>query len=182
MRFWCRQMKSATAVPPASTTRSHSQPMRRACSIRSAGEKPRSRLISRRTSSALKWTAPSRGTRTLASVVLPAPGRPISRILRRLAPCLGPSGMSVQPLVWSTSISIATKLTSRKLDIDWHRIQSKYKGNKAKSANSLEGLRLGATCWPVVCNRSRKDGGRHGGYRSPIAVRESPGCLKRALR
>src|SRR3984893_1476924 len=76
------QMKSATAKPPTLTTRSHSQPMRRACSTRSASEKPRSLLTFLRTSSALKCTALSRGARPAASVVFPAPGNPMMRIFR----------------------------------------------------------------------------------------------------
>ena len=70
------QMKSAMAVAPASTTRSLIQPMRLACSIRSACEKPRSRLMWARTSSALKTTALRSGARQRASVVFPAPGSP----------------------------------------------------------------------------------------------------------
>src|SRR4051812_16100765 len=56
--------------------------MRRACSIRSASEKPRSRLMLARIASALKCTALSRGDNDVDNVVLPAPGRPITRILR----------------------------------------------------------------------------------------------------
>src|SRR6478609_7009407 len=76
------QMKSAITVPPASTTRSHIHPMRRACSIRSGWVKPRSRDRFARTASALNTTALSSGASTLASVVLPAPGRPMIRIRR----------------------------------------------------------------------------------------------------
>src|SRR5258708_18303376 len=75
------QMKSAIAKPPALTTWSHSQPMRRACSMRSASEKPSSRLMLLRTSSALKCTALSRGANIRARVVLPAVGNPMTRIL-----------------------------------------------------------------------------------------------------
>src|SRR3954462_9952632 len=50
--------------------------------MRSASEKPSSLLILARTSSALKCTALSRGASTWESVVLPAPGNPITRILR----------------------------------------------------------------------------------------------------
>ena len=74
------QMKSAITVPPASTTRSHIQPMRRACSTRSSWLKPRSRERLARTASALNTTALSSGASALASVVLPAPGRPMMRI------------------------------------------------------------------------------------------------------
>src|SRR5436190_18503789 len=56
--------------------------MRRACSIRSASEKPRSLFTLARTSSALKWTALSRGASTFERVVLPAPGNPMIRIFR----------------------------------------------------------------------------------------------------
>src|SRR5436305_1843684 len=80
------QMKSAIAKQPALTTWSHSQPMRRACSIRSASEKPSSRLILARTSSALKCTALSRGASARARVVLPAVGSPMMRILFTPAP------------------------------------------------------------------------------------------------
>jgi|RhiMetdeSRZDD1v2_1073273.scaffolds.fasta_scaffold25030_3 hypothetical protein len=76
------QMKSAITVPPASTTRSHIHPMRRACSTRSAWLKPRSRERFARTASALNTTALSNGASAFASVVLPAPGRPMIRILR----------------------------------------------------------------------------------------------------
>src|SRR5580692_10424024 len=76
------QMKSAITVPPASTTRSHIQPMRRACSMRSSWVKPRSRDRLARTASALKTTALMSGASALASVVLPAPGSPMIRILR----------------------------------------------------------------------------------------------------
>src|SRR5258708_36344431 len=75
------QMKSAIAKQPALTTWSHSQPMRRACSIRSASEKVSSRLMLLRTSSALKCTALSRGASIRANVVLPAVGNPMLRIL-----------------------------------------------------------------------------------------------------
>jgi hypothetical protein len=84
------QMKSAIAMPPLSTTRSHSQPMRRACSTRSSIEKPRSRLMLARTSSLLNTTALSIGASARVNVVLPEPGRPITRILRfivALSPC-----------------------------------------------------------------------------------------------
>ena len=40
------QMKSAIAGVPAATTWSHSHPMRRACSMRSSTEKPRSPINS----------------------------------------------------------------------------------------------------------------------------------------
>jgi hypothetical protein len=76
------QMKSAITVPPASTTRSHIQPMRRACSTRSSWLKPRSRERLARTASALKTTALSSGASAFAKAVLPAPGRPMTRILR----------------------------------------------------------------------------------------------------
>src|SRR6478735_9514198 len=76
------QMKSAMTVPPASTTRSHIHPIRRACSTRSEWVKPRSRERFARTASALNTTALSSGASAFASVVLPAPGRPISTILR----------------------------------------------------------------------------------------------------
>src|SRR4051812_40369097 len=76
------QMKSAMTVPPASTTRSHIHPMRRACSTRSRWVKPRSRDRFARTASALNTTALSSGASAFASVVLPAPGRPMIRILR----------------------------------------------------------------------------------------------------
>src|SRR6476646_6342856 len=76
------QMKSAMTVPPASTTRSHIHPMRRACSTRSGWVKPRSRDRFARTASALNTTALSSGASAFASVVLPAPGRPMIRILR----------------------------------------------------------------------------------------------------
>src|SRR6266540_6984621 len=55
------QMKSAIAKQPTFTTWSHSHPMRRACSMRSGSENPRSRLMLARTSSALKCTALRRG-------------------------------------------------------------------------------------------------------------------------
>src|SRR5262245_12289736 len=51
--------------------------MRLACSIRSSCAKPRSLLTLARTASALKCTPLRRGTSMLASVVLPAPGRPM---------------------------------------------------------------------------------------------------------
>ena len=51
--------------------------MRRACSILSSWAKPRSLLTLARTASALKCTPFRRGTSMLASVVLPAPGRPM---------------------------------------------------------------------------------------------------------
>ena len=76
------QTKSAITVPPASTTRSHIQPMRRACSTRSSWLKPRSRERLARTASALNTTAFRSGANVLASVVLPAPGKPIIRIFR----------------------------------------------------------------------------------------------------
>src|SRR3954469_6752306 len=80
------QMKSAMTVPPASTTRSHIHPMRRACSTRSGWVKPRSRDRFARTASALNTTALSSGASAFASVVLPAPGRPMIRILRSSIP------------------------------------------------------------------------------------------------
>ena len=55
-------------------------PIRRACSMRSTSEKPRSLLTFARSSSALKCTASRRGASCLASVVLPAPGSPMIRI------------------------------------------------------------------------------------------------------
>src|SRR6266545_2621887 len=76
------QMKSAIAKPPVLMTWSQSHPIRRACSMRSASEKPSSILIFLRTSSALKWTALSRRASAVAKVVLPAPGKPITKILR----------------------------------------------------------------------------------------------------
>jgi hypothetical protein len=76
------QTKSAITVPPASITRSHIQPMRRACSTRSSWLKPRSRERLVRTASALNTTAFRSGANVLASVVLPAPGKPIIRIFR----------------------------------------------------------------------------------------------------
>src|SRR5882672_3678616 len=57
--------------------------MRRACSMRSASEKPSSILIFLRTSSALKWTALRRRASAVARVVLPAPGNPITKIFFR---------------------------------------------------------------------------------------------------
>jgi hypothetical protein len=60
---------------------------RRACSTRSSWVKPRSRDRLARTASALKSTALRSGASAAASVVLPAPGRPMIRIFRcTLAP------------------------------------------------------------------------------------------------
>src|SRR5580658_8202191 len=95
------QMKSAITVPPASTTRSHIQPMRRACSTRSSWVKPRSRDRLARTASALKTTALMSGASALASVVLPAPGSPMIKILRFT------SAPSVRP--WPASIAAILK-------------------------------------------------------------------------
>ncbi len=72
--------KSASAGTPTRTTWSQSHPILRACSIRSSGENPKSLLMLARTSSALNQTAPSMGARIFARVVLPAPGRPMTRI------------------------------------------------------------------------------------------------------
>src|SRR5580700_11431779 len=95
------QMKSAITVPPASITRSHIQPMRRACSTRSSWVKPRSRDRLARTASALKTTALMSGASALARVVLPAPGSPMIKILRFT------SAPSVRP--WPASIAAILK-------------------------------------------------------------------------
>src|SRR2546425_2077915 len=87
------------AYVPASTTRSQSQPIRRACSTRSSCAKPRSLLRLARTASALKCTPFNRGTSAVASVVLPAPGRPMMRIF------FAASAMTIMPHVTAESCS-----------------------------------------------------------------------------
>jgi len=77
-----RLLGRADEIGDHGTTRSHIHPMRRACSMRSAWVKPRSRERFARTASALNTTALRSGASAVASVVLPAPGRPMMRILR----------------------------------------------------------------------------------------------------
>src|SRR4030088_244947 len=93
--------------------------MRRACSMRSASEKPSSILMFLRTSSALKWTALSRRARAVDNVVLPAPGKPITKILRCTQ--LSPSGPVLKGNHVVLRIAAIRGQAARALDLRNHR-------------------------------------------------------------